>query len=114
MTSFQHLLRCCDVTLAVGALIFETFNTHGGIDALGKCDIFIDNLALRVSPFFACLHGHAQNVMRVDAVSHASTRRALQTLFNCERKRLGWLQLRIIVSTSDTVTTGMCMRVAPE
>jgi len=36
-----------------------------------------NDLALVVSPLFARLHGHTQHIVRIDAVSHASTRRAL-------------------------------------
>src|ERR1700722_14104819 len=74
--NFRHLWhspRRRDVPPAVGALVFEAFGAHDGVDALGQRNVFIKHLALRVSPLFACRHGHAQYIMRVNAVSHAST-----------------------------------------
>ena len=111
-TNFRHLwhsLRRRDILLAVGALVIEAFRAHGSVNTLGQRNVFIDYLALRVSPLLACRHGHAQHVMRVDAVSHASTRRALQALLKRKSKRLGRLRLRLRIAIS---TSGM--RVAPE
>jgi hypothetical protein len=110
-----HSLCRCDVPLAIGALVFEDLDVHDGIDALSQRNVFINHLAILVSPLLACWHGNAQYIMGVYTVSHATTCRALQALLERKAKRIGWLSHRPrTVITTDITAAWMCVGVAPE
>jgi len=110
LRALWHSLCRRDISLAIRALVFEGLDAHDGVNTLSQRDVRIQYLAIRVAPVLARRDRHAEHVVRVDAVPHAGTCRALQALLKRERERL----CRLRLPCASTFIARMTVRVAPE